>query len=405
MSINEYNQRNGEQREDWKKRVLTAIAREETDLDWIDACFLLGLPANKEEFDRTMDKYLSEEMVHKELKEAVKETDEYDALEEKRQELAREEVRMRDQRRMLQNNVRKMARSEHIFDEILKACRETAGTITFDPSEFKGDQNKSNDNNEGVLLLSDWHVGQNSANSWNLYNDVVFEKRIGKLMHDTILYGQENKIRKLHVFVLGDLINGLIHVTTRIENDENVVKQVVRASEMLAKMLESFSHFFDVNVYFARGNHDRVSAKKQENLDDESFFDIIPWYLKARIDKDHKTLHIIDNEFDPEIIRVEVAGHICYGIHGHKDKPSQVAKKLPTFMKEMPEYIFMGHFHSSAELDENGIEVIVNSSLCGTDSFAVSLRKNSKASQKFMIFDETGRICTYNLQLGDVSKK
>ena len=64
MSINEYNQRNGEQREDWKKRVLTAIAREETDHDWLDACFLLGLPANKEEFDRTMDKYLSEEMVH-----------------------------------------------------------------------------------------------------------------------------------------------------------------------------------------------------------------------------------------------------------------------------------------------------------------------------------------------------
>ena len=405
MSINEYNQRNGEQREDWKKRVLTAIAREETDLDWIDACFLFGLSANKKEFAQTMNKYLSEEMVHEELKEAVKETDEYDALEEKRQELAREEIRMRDQRRILQNNVRKMARSEHIFDEIMKACRETAGAITFDPSEFKSDYNKSNNDNEGVLLLSDWHAGQNSANSWNMYNDVVFEKRIGKLMHDTILYGQENKIRKLHVFVLGDLINGLIHVTTRIENDENVVKQIVRASEMLAKMLESFSHFFDVNVYFARGNHDRVSAKKQENLDDESFFDIIPWYLKARIEKNHKTLHIMDNEFDPEIIRAEVAGHICYGVHGHKDKPNQVAKKLPTFVKEMPEYIFMGHFHSSAELDENGIEVIVNSSLCGTDSFAVSLRKNSKASQKFMIFDETGRICTYNLQLGDVSEK
>ena len=66
---------------------------------------------------------------------------------------------------------------------------------------------------EGALLLSDWHKGQFTSNHWNLYNDVEFKKRIEILVSKAIAYGHVNQVRCMHVFTLGDLINGLIHVT------------------------------------------------------------------------------------------------------------------------------------------------------------------------------------------------
>jgi UDP-2,3-diacylglucosamine pyrophosphatase LpxH len=371
-------------------------------MEWLDACIFLGMPWNPEEARRKGETFLEEDRRCEEKLD--KQAEEYkelalpdwDAIDEKDAQLRRLKIQFQDQRRMYNQLQRRHARVEHLVDTIKEAVKAENTLLEFPesyPEPTKSDA-------EGVLLLSDWHKGQTSANNWNVYNDVVFNKRIKKLVEDTIQYGKAHKIKRLHVFVLGDLINGLIHVSTRISNEENVVQQTVKVAEVLKKMLAEFSRHFDVQCYFSRGNHDRVTANKKENLDDESFFDLLRYIVDQGVAKDHPTLHIMENEVDPEIIRAEVAGHICYGVHGHKDKPQKVAEKLSTFMHEIPDFIFEGHFHSAAEHEVNGIEVIVNSSLCGTDSYAVSLRRNSRPSQKFMVITpEDGRVCTYNINV------
>ena len=64
------------------------------------------------------------------------------------------------------------------------------------------------------------------------------------------------------------------------------------------------------------------------------------------------------------------------------------------------DYVFISHYHHSEENEIHSAEVIVNSSLCGTDDYAKSVRKSSKPAQKFMVFSkDEGRESTYSIVL------
>ena len=99
-------------------------------------------------------------------------------------------------------------------------------------------------------------------------------------------------------------------------------------------------------------------------------------------------IQLIDNEVDDEIIMADICGNKIFAVHGHKDKVNTCISNLSLLLKTFPNYVFMGHYHSNAESEINGAEVIVNSSLCGTDDFAVSLRRSSHPAQKFIVFDK-----------------
>ena len=306
-------------------------------------------------------------------------------------------MQMQDQKRELTKLIREWSRAEHIKDEIMEAVKEVAESCS---SEFVIPQAEAKKSGkEGALLLSDWHVGMRTKNVVNTYNDKVLRERIEKLILQTIEYGEQNNIEVLHIFALGDLINGLIHVTTRINNEENIIEQTKIVCNMLQGMLLSFmSKFPKIKVYFSRGNHDRVTPNMKESLSAESFLDIIPWFLEAQF-SGIENIEFIDNEHDDEIIVTEIKGNKIFAVHGHRDKPAKAVSNLAMTLKMFPDYIFMGHYHSSASLEEHGAEVIINSSLCGTDDYAMSLRRSAKPAQKFLIFDERGKICTYDILL------
>lgn len=396
MTLPQHNQQPDESYEEWKERLLDEYLSEDTCLTWIEVCLLLDLPWDENELLRNaeinqeaeLDR--QEELYNQEVE--LRHTKEWQALENKKDEIQKQKMILSDKKTEINRYLRKWARAENLLNEIKQACQEVAGTIP-----LKRLPPKENMNREGILLLSDWHVGQYSSNSWNTFNEVELRRRVSYVTERALHYARLNMVDKLHCFVLGDLINGLIHITTRINNQDQVIHQVILAAELLTQMFNEMSKEIPVVAYFSRGNHDRVSPNKKESIDSESFFDLIPWYLKSRFNPKDTSITFADNEIDPEIIRAEILGHVCLGVHGHKDKPQQAAKRLSTFIKEIPEFIFMGHYHSGLELDDNGTEIIVNSSLCGTDDFAVSLRRNSKAGQKLLILTPEGRECTYNI--------
>ena len=396
MTLPQHNQQPDESYEEWKERILDKFLSEDTCLTWIEVCLLLDLPWDENELLRNaeinqeaeLDR--QEELYNQEIE--LRHTKEWQALENKKDEIQKQKMILSDKKTEINRYLRKWARAENLLNEIKQACQEVAGTIPLKRLPPKEPLNK-----EGILLLSDWHVGQYSSNSWNTFNEVELRRRVSYVTERALYYARLNMVDKLHCFVLGDLINGLIHITTRINNQDQVIHQVILAAELLTQMFNEISKEIPVVAYFSRGNHDRVSPNKKESIDSESFFDLIPWYLKSRFNPQDTSVTFVDNEIDPEIIRAEILGHVCLGVHGHKDKPQQAAKRLSTFIKEIPEFIFMGHYHSGLEMDDNGTEIIVNSSLCGTDDFAVSLRRNSKAGQKLLILTPEGRECTYNI--------
>ena len=248
---------------------------------------------------------------------------------------------------------------------------------------------------EAVLLLSDWHRGQVSDNFFNKFNNEIFDERVEKLMNKTREYCLLNNIKTIHILTLGDMINGGIHVQTRIESQENLIEQTIGVTEALSHLFNNLSQEFNLELYFCRGNHDRVTPSKEEAMNDESFNDIIPWFLKERL-KGNDRIHFNENTVDDEIITANVCGQRIIGVHGHKDNFNKAIDNLALFTKQIPDYIVMGHFHHSREADLKGVEMIINPSLCGSDRYAVDERKFSKAGQKLLMLNkEDGRYATY----------
>ena len=248
---------------------------------------------------------------------------------------------------------------------------------------------------EAVLLLSDWHRGQVSDNFFNKFNNEIFDERVEKLMNKTREYCLLNNIKTIHILTLGDMINGGIHVQTRIESQENLIEQTIGVTEALSHLFNNLSQEFNLELYFCRGNHDRVTPSKEEAMNGESFSDIIPWFLKERL-KGNDRIHFNENTVDDEIITANVCGQHIIGVHGHKDNFNKAIDNLALFTKQIPDYIVMGHFHHSREADLKGVEMIINPSLCGSDRFAVDNRLFSKAGQKLlMVNKDEGRYATY----------
>lgn len=248
---------------------------------------------------------------------------------------------------------------------------------------------------EAVLLLSDWHRGQVSDNFFNKFNNEIFDERVEKLMNKTREYCLLNNIKTIHILTLGDMINGGIHVQTRIESQENLIEQTIGVTEALSHLFNNLSQEFNLELYFCRGNHDRVTPSKEEAMNGESFSDIIPWFLKERL-KGNDRIHFNENTVDDEIITANVCGQRIIGVHGHKDNFNKAIDNLALFTKQIPDYIVMGHFHHSREADLKGVEMIINPSLCGSDRYAVDSRKFSKAGQKLLMLNkEDGRYATY----------
>lgn len=321
----------------------------------------------------------------------------------KHQEIEREsekkKIQFQDQKREYRKFLRADARLEHFLDTVIEEVKLLNKTKPL--QWFKKDDYVSNSNKDGVLLASDLHKGLFTINYWNRFNDKEFNRRINILTNKVIEHGKFHGIKTLHLFQIGDLIHGTLHRLTRIMDTEDAIRSTMSVAETLSEMTSIFANEFEqVKVYSARGNHERVSANKSEEVSTESFNDLIPWFMAERLSK-FDNVELVENEVDSEIIVADILGNTVFAVHGHRDRLASIVSDLTLMIKRFPKYILSGHIHKNYENEVHSIEHIVNNCLSGVDDFAKDIRKTSKAAQKFMIFTDKGRLCTYNIQLGE----
>lgn len=392
------NRREDESFIDYKARLLLGKLDKTIDLDWSEIAGLLELDCSADHLRKTAYGFKEAyEHYQEKMENGIDDNEILNELSSKKEELDKEKKRFQDQRREY-NKIRDYdARYEHLKNEFIKEIRESDNIqLNFNSSH----KEHITTNKEGVLLLSDWHVGLKVENYWNKYNINELHKRIEGLVDKVIEYGKFHKISNLHVFGLGDFTHGLIHISARVASEEDVVSQTKIASEILAQMLAKFSYEFNnVEFHIVAGNHGRVSPNKQDAINKENFEEFIMWYLEAKL-SEMSNIKLHENTYDEGIIVANVLGHTCIGVHGDKDKVTNVAQNLSLMLKVVPEYIFTADKHHLEENEIHGIEVVINRSLSGVDEYAKNIRKTSYAGQAFMIFDrEVGRECTYNIKL------
>ena len=309
--------------------------------------------------------------------------------------LQAERVLLRDQKNALNKSIREQARFEYLQESMLLAADIVAKEK---PLEWNG-QIAMSGHKEAALLLGDWHVGLEVDNFMNKYNVEICRQRLAQLVVKVIQYAREHRLRKIHVFDVGDNIAGSIHVAVRAACNEDVISQVMIASELFAEVIAFLANEIpEVLVYSVTDNHSRILPNKNDVVQKESYARLIPWYLKPRLEK-FKNVKVMDTVLDYEIAIADIMGQTIFAVHGHRDQVSNVVPNLALMTKKFPDCVFLGHYHHSVEDEIHGCDVVVNPSLVGVEEHAKGLRKSSKPAQKLIIFNEHGRECTYSINL------
>lgn len=282
-------------------------------------------------------------------------------------------------------NIREEIRIDNLKEEIQLAVSKvnklpsiTPHPINFDENEFK---------QEAVLLFSDLHIGINCDNYYNKYNLEVAQERVSTLLTQVTQYCYMHRVQRLNVINLGDLINGSIHTSSRIEQEMDVVEQVMYAAEILSQFLNELTKLGIEVVYRSvSDNHSRIIADKNQHIEKEQFSRLIDWYIAERLK--HTSIGMPESSIDFSIGKFNVFGKTIMFAHGHQGNKNSSAQEFIGLTREWVDYICLGHYHSPAAKDYQGCKIFINGSIVGTEQYAFGRRLFTKPSQKLLIFQE-----------------
>lgn len=313
-----------------------------------------------------------------------------------KQEVRIEKQRLFDERTALNKTLRENARTKEDLEKLEKLIKEN-GQLVFQPV--------SNDiecsDNDMIAMLSDFHLGQNAKNNFGEYNSDVAADRLQQYAERIIKIRNLHDSENLYVVLLGDILNGEIHFTTQLENRENVTEQIQKSAELISAFVYEMSkHFKNVYVNGVAGNHSRTSFKDQV-LRGNRLDNLIPWYMKAKLEHLKNVEFIDDKNYDATIGNCDIRGQKYLLVHGDYDSYSEKGvSKLVMMLGFKPHAILFGHLHRCSYDNIAGVKIIRSGSFSGTvDDYTISKRLCGAPSQMVCVVDSNGVNACYPVEL------
>lgn len=333
-------------------------------------------------------RYVKGDMIHNEHLISGKTIDDitFEEFEEKTEDikagLYKQQVKTRDVMNSYRRTLRDEARIEFLHDLIKESVSELKSLpeVVIPEVEEGADA-------EAVMLLSDLHIGMSIDNFYNKYNSDIARKRLEKYVSDVISICRSRGVVRLNVLNLGDMIDGNLRVTSRIEDSEDLISQIMKASEFLSEALNRLQDAAPEIIYRScSDNHSRVTPNFRENIEKENYFRLVDFYLKARL-KDTKIEFAEDNlDVDLGFFRL-INGKKMVFAHGHRDNVNTAIQNALGATRQYVDYVCVGHYHESKMKSFQGAKVFVNSSICGSDGYAQSKRLYGNAEQTLLVFE------------------
>lgn len=397
-----YDKKSGEKHLEYVKRVTEN--RIEYRLSYHDWCLLVGGGEYCEDNARKAFAIVSKilPLLDYEFKVDEAQIKKYNDLHSKEIQISKEKEKLKDERRAYNNKIRFDARWQELLDTI------SSGIEGLDTTKFLDQYITTydcSDENEALLMISDTHIGMTIDNRLNRYNKEICIERFNELVKQTISNCKRNSVSKLNVVFGGDIIEGMINTSGRVQQNEDVVQQIFTASELLTELLIKLSLSIPkIRVWSVNGNHARMSKDTKEAINGESFESIIYEYVKMRVEnikykeKIGWNIKFNENDYpDMAIIEIENCNKLVAAAHGTKDRNAKNnVSKINQFLDINVDYYFMGHLHNS----HHQYNCYVNGCLSGSNEYAQNLRYNNSPMQIMMIFFENGStsLCEINLK-------
>ncbi len=322
-----------------------------------------------------------------------------------------ERQKARDVGNKLNALTRSEARSQLLRETVYEAIKQVAKENPIKTPSTSIQTLRSGKRKELVVCLGDFHYGADinvqglRGETMNLYNSKEFETRMNRLKDEIIQIAERENVSLVNLFLVGDLIDGMLRQSQLMRLEFGLIESVVRLSEFLAQWINDLSNHGWLKVVGCTGNHSEVRplGSKARELADENLEKIILWYLHDRLENNRRVE--VDAKCD-KMKLVQVCGYSFVLLHGDAAKSIQdVARSSVNVYGESIDFFVCGHLHSEQEIpsgvtpDGNSV-VIRTPSLCGLDKYALSKGYGGYAGATAILMEEGyGRRCVYPIKL------
>ena len=249
-----------------------------------------------------------------------------------------------------------------------------------------------------LLCLSDFHAGS-TYEVKGMYGEVVNKydynimcerlmRLIGQIDADDMVYDD------LTVAFLGDFFEGILRESSLVKLREPVIDTVIRFSEFLSNWIVQLQNrvHVPIKVITVGGNHDvaRFLGSKPQ-FEDENFGKLVVEFMKLRLQNfDYIQVCDYTDCYVSTIRNINIAFQ-----HGEDKNLEETINYFSNLYNVDIQEIYCGHLHQP-EYKSIGIADVGDrmcfrvGSVCGVDTFAKKIRRASRASCKFVIYDDNG---------------
>lgn len=318
-------------------------------------------------------------------------------LDEKMIELRKERQKFYDQRNAFNKVVRDRSRQEELNEIIVDAIHNgELPRLNYERNIIEAS------NNDLLVSLNDLHYGAVHSNYWNEYNSSIARDMIARYLDRIIQIAETHHSENCIVWQNGDAISGAIHRSIQITNKENVIEQVMGASELIAEFIAELSkHFKTVKFVSVSGNHSRIDPNKENALVDERLDDLIEWYVSARLQNFENVEIGFGEKIDSTMYLIDIRGKYYCGVHGDFDGSASKVQSLQTMVGKPLYAVLSGHMHHNKVDEVQGVKTVMAGSFLGMDSYCVQKRIYGKPEQMICVCDENGIVCHYDIPLNN----
>jgi len=314
-------------------------------------------------------------------------------LTQKKHEVIKETIKMRDERNELNKKLREQSRKEslvELFKDIINGS--DCEGLSYTPNVI------SSSDNDLVVHLTDIHTGIEIDNFANQFNEFILKDRLARYI-DKILEIQKRHNSKDCYLIVSEVLSGIIHENLRIENNMNVIQQFKVASTYICDFIKELGSVFEnVHVHTVIGNHSRITADKKKSVIGENLDFLIPYYGRSKL-QNFTNIIFYDNDIEETISCFHVRDNFIVASHGDRDCANRVVQNMSMMLKQQPSIVYLGHRHTNGYSTVYDTKVVESGCMSGTDTFAIGYRMRNKAEQTVSVVNNEGLECVYDITL------
>jgi hypothetical protein len=392
---------------DYKVRLCVSKLNKEIDLDWSEIIDLLHLECSPDHLRKLSYAYkeMSENVQNKQLESADDEL--LDKFTQKKIELQKERVKLQAEKSEINKWIREQGRSELFYEKYIDVL---AKRKLPDVPKYIAPLNQ--DEFDWTLNFADVHYGKEvkiiglEDEVLAEYNIAIFEQRMWDMLNQAIHKINKENINHLHVFNLGDSIDGILRMSQLQAIQMGIFDSLIGFADFMFQWLNELSKYVRVDYYSCWGNHDEIRplGSSKGDFAHENVDRVITWHLQTMFGLMGNE-NIIVHKNKP-LNYVDIVGTKVLATHGQDERNLENSiKDYQNVYNKKIHMLFTGHLHNTNTKTVGmeglqNIEFYQHPSICGIDEYSMKLKKVAPAGGVMMkIVRGLGRTETFDFKL------